>query len=119
MALSSATFDALQHEVSMLRQVVKHLLDSIQSLEAWRGEVAAQLEQRDKCLTSGKDDPATPEEGRACGTTCGAIEALPLDAHSIQAAMEHEVHAVTLRIAAAKRREDTLRARYEALLQSR
>jgi hypothetical protein len=119
--------ECLHNEVSTLRQVVSHLLDSIKSLEAWKSEVTLQLAQRRQGETP--DAPATARAGSSVTNNSevrdsGLVAPMPpapavFEFQAIQAAMHREEGLVRERLEAAHSKERMLRAQYRKLRECR
>jgi hypothetical protein len=119
--------ECLHTEVSTLRQVVSHLLDSIKSLEAWKSEVILELAQHRQGETP--DAPASARAGSSAANNSevrdrGLVALLPPppaspEFHAIQAAMHREEGLVRERLEAAHARERMLRAQYRKLRECR
>lgn len=112
---SSATIATLQEEVSTLRQVISHLLDSIKSLEAWRAEVSPQLDTF-LLATSQLGHSAPPRSSSEATHQTSADWGTQFQA--ISAAMVREENEVNERLRAAQARERSLRAQYNRLLEA-
>lgn len=112
---SSSAIATLQDEVSTLRQVISHLLDSIKSLEAWRAEVSPQLDTF-LLATSQLGHSAPPRSSSEAAHQTSADWSTQFQA--ISAAMVREENEVNERLRAAQARERSLRAQYNRLLEA-
>jgi hypothetical protein len=100
--ISSDIVDNMRQEILQLRQIVKHLIDSIGSLESWRAEVTQAVAPVTRA--------APPVSlGSGLGNSDKALCAL-------RQAMYGEVQVLQARVCAAREREAELRCRYTALL---
>lgn len=96
----------IEEEVYRLRLVVKHLIESVASLETWRAAVNAQLE----------GVAAAPDSDRRASVQSISEGGHVLTLDAVREAMKSEIGALQHNVHCARSREIQLREEYNALL---